>query len=90
MRQAAVQGSGYQGSGPLYLIDYVPHDRVLVGGSTPLATRASRVGVNEVKGGDDRVLVQNRLPVAGSGDPIKGPMVNGVINVGTDERVLIG
>ena len=89
MRQAAIQGSGYRGDGPLLLIDYVPQDRVLLGG-VPLATRASRVGPSEVKGGDERVLVNNKLPVAGSGDLIKGPFVNGTINYETSERVLIG
>lgn len=90
MRQAAVQGSGYRGqTGPLLLIDYVPQDRVLLGG-VPLATKASRVGPSEVRGGDERVLVNDRFPVAGSDDPIKGPLVNGVINHETSERVLVG
>jgi len=90
MKQAAVQGSGCQGNtGPLYLIDYVPQDRVLLSG-VPLATKASRIGSSEVREGDERVLVANRFPVAGEGDAIEGPVVSGTINQDTSDRVLIG
>ncbi len=89
MKQVAVQGSGYRGeTGPLFLIDYVPQDRVLLSG-VPLATKASRIGQSEVRTGNPRVLVAGRFPVAGEGSEIDGPVVKGTVNQDTSDRALM-
>lgn len=88
MRGVATQGSGYQDTGPLYAIDYVPQDRVLLSG-LPVATMASRVGASEVKTTQKRVLIRNRFAVAAEGDEIKGPFVEGELNMDCSTRVVI-